>query len=95
MSNGQQGSDDGILKAPLVIEYPFKRTTGPVIGAFLTGLREQILVGSRLEGGYIVIRCPMCKAEQRIALAELVLHHADEAREMERVVNGEKGRLMW
>ena len=50
---------------------------------------------ARLEGGYIVIRCPMCKQEQRIALAELVLHHADEAREMERVVNGEKGRLMW
>ena len=49
----------------------------------------------KLEGGYIVIRCPMCKQEQRIALAELVLHHADEAREMERVVNGEKGRLMW
>ena len=50
---------------------------------------------AKLEGGYIVIRCPMCKAEQRIALAELVLHHANEAREMERVVNGEKGRLMW
>lgn len=50
---------------------------------------------AKLEAGYIVIRCPMCKTEQRIALAELVLHHADEAREMERVVNGEKGRLMW
>ena len=42
-----------------------------------------------------MIRCPMCKAEQRIALAELVLHHANEAREMERVVNGESERLMW
>ena len=29
----------------MVIEYPFSRTTGPVIGAFLTGLREQVLVG--------------------------------------------------
>ena len=34
-----------MLTAPLVIEYPFKRTTGPVVGAFLTGLREGILVG--------------------------------------------------
>ena len=29
------------LRADLVLEYPFTRTTGPVIGAFLTGLREQ------------------------------------------------------
>ena len=28
---------DEVLTAPLVIEYPFSRTTGPVIGAFLTG----------------------------------------------------------
>ena len=55
MSNGQQGSDDGILKAPLVIEYPFKRTTGPVIGAFLTGLREQVLIGSRAEDGRVIV----------------------------------------
>jgi phage FluMu protein Com len=50
---------------------------------------------AKLEGGYIVIRCPLCKAEQRIALAELVLHHANEAREMERVVNGDERRLIW
>ena len=31
-----------VLSAPHIIEYPFKRTTGPVIGAFLTGLREQV-----------------------------------------------------
>ena len=29
----------------MIIEYPFSRTTGPVIGAFLTGLREQVLLG--------------------------------------------------
>jgi uncharacterized OB-fold protein len=55
VSNGQQGSDDGILKAPLVIEYPFKRTTGPVIGAFLTGLREQVLVGSKAVDGRVIV----------------------------------------
>ena len=49
---------------------------------------------AKLEGGYIVIRCPMCKSEQRIALAELVLHHANEAREMERMMRGED-RLLW
>ncbi len=44
-----------ILSAPLVIEYPFKRTTGPVIGAFLTGLREQVLVGSKAQDGRIIV----------------------------------------
>lgn len=44
-----------ILKAPLIIEYPFKRTTGPVIGAFLTGLREKVLVGSKTSGGQVIV----------------------------------------
>ena len=39
-----------VLSAPLVIEYPFLRTTGPVIGAFLTGLREQRVLAIRDTG---------------------------------------------
>ena len=39
-------ADSELVTAPSIIEYPFKRTTGPVIGGFLTGLREGILVGS-------------------------------------------------
>ena len=46
---------DGVLSAPLVIEYPFSRTTGPVVGAFLTGLREQVLVGIRGSDGRVII----------------------------------------
>lgn len=38
---------DEVLRAPLVIEYPFSRTVGPAVGAFLTGLREQVVVGVR------------------------------------------------
>ncbi len=49
-------ADDGLLHAPLVIEYGFMRTTGPVIGAFLTGLREQRVLGIRGEDGRVV--CP-------------------------------------
>lgn len=48
-------TDEQILKAPLIIEYPFKRTTGPIIGAFLTGLREQVLVGSKALDGRIIV----------------------------------------
>jgi len=45
----------GVLSAPLVIEYPFTRTTGPVIGAFLTGLREGILLGIRGADGKVLV----------------------------------------
>lgn len=44
-----------MLSAPLTIEYPFTRTTGPVIGAFLTGLRERVLVGSRARDGRVIV----------------------------------------
>jgi uncharacterized OB-fold protein len=48
-------ADDGVFRAPMVIEYPFSRTTGPVIGAFLTGLREQVLIGIRDGQGRVLI----------------------------------------
>lgn len=54
---GQQArADDELLHAPLVIEYGFNRTTGPVVGAFLTGLREQRVLGIRGADGRVV--CP-------------------------------------
>ncbi len=43
------------LSAPLVLEYPFTRTTGPVIGAFLTGLREKIVLGIKRQDGSILV----------------------------------------
>jgi uncharacterized OB-fold protein len=49
------GDGDGVFRAPMVIEYPFSRTTGPVIGAFLTGLRERVLVGIKGADGRVLI----------------------------------------
>ena len=45
-----------VLQAPLVLEYPFTRSTGPVIGAFLTGLREGVICGVRRADGTVL--CP-------------------------------------
>ena len=39
----------------MVIEYPFSRTTGPVIGAFLTGLREGVLLGIKGADGRVLV----------------------------------------
>jgi uncharacterized OB-fold protein len=47
--------DGGVLTAPLVIEYPFSRTTGPVVGAFLTALREGFLVGIKGADGRVLV----------------------------------------
>jgi uncharacterized OB-fold protein len=44
-----------VFRAPMIIEYPFSRTTGPVIGAFLTGLREQVLIGIKGTDGRVLI----------------------------------------
>ena len=46
----------GTLSAPLVIEYPFRRSLGPVQSAFLTGLREQLVLGIRARDGRVL--CP-------------------------------------
>lgn len=44
-----------VLRAPLVIEYPFSRTVGPAVSAFLTGLREQVVIGIRAEDGRVLV----------------------------------------
>ena len=38
-----------------VLEYPYTRTVGPVVGKFLTGLRDGRLFGIRCRGQVI---CP-------------------------------------
>jgi uncharacterized OB-fold protein len=38
------------------MELPYRRSVGPVVGAFLTGLRDRKIVGSRTRGGRVL--CP-------------------------------------
>ncbi|MFD4761012.1 Zn-ribbon domain-containing OB-fold protein [Streptomyces sp. NPDC058439] len=44
-----------ILSAPLVVEFPFTRSLGPVQSAFLTGLRERTVLGVRTVDGKILV----------------------------------------
>ncbi|MEW2566777.1 OB-fold domain-containing protein [Streptomyces sp. NPDC047070] len=44
-----------VLKAPLVVEFPFTRSLGPVQSAFLTGLRERVLLGVRTADGRTLV----------------------------------------
>jgi len=44
-----------IYRADHVLEYPFVRSVGPVVGAFLTGLRDGKVVGIRGSGGRVIV----------------------------------------
>ncbi|WP_031025711.1 Zn-ribbon domain-containing OB-fold protein [Streptomyces sp. NRRL WC-3725] len=44
-----------VLTAPLVVEFPFTRSLGPVQSAFLTGLRERVVLGVRTTDGRTLV----------------------------------------
>ncbi|GGX10186.1 Zn-ribbon domain-containing OB-fold protein [Streptomyces chryseus] len=44
-----------VLSAPLVVEFPFTRSLGPVQSAFLTGLRERTVLGVKTSGGQVLV----------------------------------------
>jgi uncharacterized OB-fold protein len=43
------------LIADHVLEYPYVRSVGPAVGAFLTGLRHGRLVGVKGSGGRVIV----------------------------------------
>ena len=43
------------LLAPHVIEYTYTRSTGPILGAFLAGLRDQTILGVRTTDGRVLV----------------------------------------
>lgn len=48
-------SDTEVLHALHVLEYPYTRSTGPVIGRFLTELRDRRIVGIRGSDGRVIV----------------------------------------
>lgn len=51
--SGVSGAD--ILSAPHVLEYPYTRSAGPVIGRFLAGLKERRIEGVRTTDGRVIV----------------------------------------
>ncbi|MFD3943208.1 Zn-ribbon domain-containing OB-fold protein [Streptomyces sp. NPDC058579] len=60
------------LRAPLVVEFPFTRSLGPVQSAFLTGLRERTVLGVRADGGRVLVPPVEYDPETAAELRELV-----------------------
>jgi len=64
--------DAAVLRAPLTLEYPFARSTGPVVGAFLTALREGFIVGIRRADGTVLVPPVEYDPDTAEALTEIV-----------------------
>ena len=47
-----------VLSAPHIMEFPYTRSTGPVVGAFLTGLRDRKVLGAKDSRGRVVVPPP-------------------------------------
>ncbi|NGN62877.1 DNA-binding protein [Streptomyces sp. A7024] len=60
-----------VLSAPLVVEFPFTRSLGPVQSAFLTGLREQTVLGVRTAAGKVLVPPVEYDPETSAELSEL------------------------
>ncbi|MBT2440203.1 OB-fold domain-containing protein [Streptomyces sp. ISL-36] len=61
-----------VLRAPLVVEFPFTRSLGPVQSAFLTGLRERTVLGVRAGDGRVLVPPVEYDPETAAELRELV-----------------------
>ena len=54
MTDTPPSGDDG-LSAPHVLEYAYKRSLGPVLGRFFTGLRDGKIEGIRTRTGRVLV----------------------------------------
>ena len=48
-------AEPDVLSAPNILEYPYERSTGPVIGRFMTGLRDGRIEGIRTTDGRVLV----------------------------------------
>lgn len=63
---------EGVLTAPYVLEYTYKRTVGPIIGGFLTGLRDGVVLGAKTADGRLIVPAVEYDPVTSEALTELV-----------------------
>ncbi|MDQ4110141.1 MAG: OB-fold domain-containing protein [Actinomycetota bacterium] len=60
------------LQAPVTVAFDYTRSTGPVIGRFLTGLRDTTIVGGRLGDGRVAVPPPEYDPVTHQAVTEFV-----------------------
>jgi uncharacterized OB-fold protein len=63
----------GTLRAPLHVEFDYTRSLGPVLSAFMTGLRDRTLLGARLADGRVAVPPPEYDPVTHAATTDFVL----------------------
>ena len=63
---------DEVLRGPHVLEYPYRRSLGPVLGRFFGGLQEHRLLGIRMKSGKVLVPPQEYDPQTGEALEELV-----------------------
>ena len=67
-----EAKETEVLTALHVLEYPYKRSVGPVIGRFLTGLRDKKIEGIRASDGRVLVPPVEYDPQTAAALSEFV-----------------------
>lgn len=67
-----KASQPELLSAVHVMEYPYKRSLGPVLGRFFTALQERRIEGARTHGGRVIVPPTEHDPETGEEIAELV-----------------------
>jgi uncharacterized OB-fold protein len=60
------------LSAPVTVAFDYTRSTGPVLGRFLTGLRDGVIVAGRTSDGAVVVPPPEFDPVTHQQLADFV-----------------------
>ncbi|WP_300677743.1 Zn-ribbon domain-containing OB-fold protein [Nocardioides sp.] len=60
------------LSAPVTVAFDYTRSVGPVLGRFLTGLRDGQLVGARLSDGTVAVPPPEFDPSSHSAVTDFV-----------------------
>src|SRR5690349_22983940 len=60
------------LQAPVTVAFDYTRSTGPVLGRFLTGLRDATLVGGRTSDGRVMVPPPEYDPVTHVAVTDFV-----------------------
>ncbi|MEO5664623.1 MAG: OB-fold domain-containing protein [Nocardioides sp.] len=60
------------LSQPVTVAFDYTRSTGPVIGRFLTGLRDGVVLGGRTANGRILVPPPEFDPGTHAAITEFV-----------------------
>ena len=61
-----------VLSAPYLLEYAYRRSTGPILGQFLGALRDGRVLGVRLPDGRVMVPPAEYDPESGEAVSELV-----------------------